>query len=76
MAYFLVRYNRRTGESQVDEYGGDRARAMNARFELERVHRSDQDMEFAVLASNSRESIEQTHPRYFRSVHELATGGI
>lgn len=65
-----------TGESHVDNYEDDRARAMSARFELEREHRTDQDMEFAVLASDSRESIERTHPRYFRGVGELAAGGI
>ena len=70
--YFLVTYNRRTGAHKVKNFGARRESAMQARFKLEREHRSDPKIEIVVLASDSQESIERTHPRYFQSASELA----
>jgi hypothetical protein len=50
---------------------------MSARFKLERKLRSRPEMEIVVLSSDSRESIERTHSRYFHTAGELAeTGGM
>ena len=77
MKYFLIKYNRRTGEHELKDFGARRGEAMSARFKLERKLRSRPEMEIVVLSSDSRESIERTHSRYFHTAGELAeTGGM
>ena len=73
VALFLLVYDRRTGSLDVDdEYpDADRASAMQRRFELEREHRLDPNIEVVLLEARSREVLEQTHARYFRTVREL-----
>jgi hypothetical protein len=72
MENFLIIYNRRTGESDVREFAAGRGReAIRARFEQERIHRGDADIEVVVLSSSSREELLKTHSRYFRSAEEI-----
>jgi hypothetical protein len=72
MKYFLITYDRSTGAYSVKDFGAMREHAMSARFQLEREHRADPEIEIVVLASDSQESIERTHPRYFHTASELA----
>jgi hypothetical protein len=74
MRNFLVVFNRRTGASTVREFpAGCGREAIRERFVLERQHRSDPDIEVAVLGSGSRSELEQTHQRYFRSATNGST---
>jgi hypothetical protein len=69
---FLVVYNRRTGENTVREFPpGSGREAARQRFIEERAHRGDPDIEVVVLGSGSREELEKTHSRYFRSAREM-----
>jgi hypothetical protein len=68
MRNFLVIFNRRTGANSVQEFpAGCGREAVRQRFVIERQHRDDPDIEVAVLGSGSREELEKTHSRYFRS---------
>lgn len=72
MKNFLVVYNRRTGENTVQEFPDGRGReAIRKRFEVERKHRGDSDIEVVVLVSSSRDELKKTHSRYFRSAGEI-----
>jgi hypothetical protein len=72
MRSFLVVYNRRTGSNSVREFPPGHGReAIRARFEAERQHRSNPDIEVVVLGSRSREELLKTHSRYFRSAREI-----
>jgi hypothetical protein len=65
---FLVIFNRRTGASSVSEFPvGCGREAIRQRFAVEREHRDDPDIEVVVLGSDSRDELERTHSRYFRS---------
>lgn len=67
MASFVIRYNRRTGESSVDEFSGPlgHRHALARRLELERDS-NDPDIEVVSLMSDSIETVARTHSRYFR----------
>lgn len=72
--HFLFQYNRRTGDlgkpisfSGVD--GG--RRALEARFKAESAT-VDPDVEIVVIEAESEHAMRRTHPRYFRTVSELA----
>ena len=75
MRSFLIVYNRRTGANDVREFAvGHGREAIHARFEQERLHRGDPDIEVVVIGSRSRDELEKTHSRYFRSARELLEG--
>lgn len=72
MRSFLIVYNRRTGSNDVREFPvGHGREAIRARFEEERLHRGDPDIEVVVLGSRSREELMKTHSRYFRSARQM-----
>lgn len=72
MNYFLIVYNRRSGQSAVREFGPDeREAALHERFRLEAA-RDDRDIEVVVVGSPSLEVLRRTHGRYFNSVEKLA----
>lgn len=73
MRSFLVVYNRRTGAHDVREFPvGHGREAIRARFEEERKHRGDSDIEVVVLGSQSLEELKKTHSRYFCSARQIA----
>ena len=73
MTQYLIRYRRSTGDLlQFEDLGPDRAAAMDRRFEEERAHKGDRDIEVVLLTASSREALIRTHARYFKSVPELA----
>ena len=75
MSNFLIVYNRRSGEQSVREFAaGQEREAIRARFLVERNHRGDSDIEVVVLSADSLETLERTHGRYFKNVHQLAAG--
>jgi hypothetical protein len=72
MRSFLVVYNRRTGANTLREFPPGHGReAIHARFEAEREHSGDPDIEVVVLGSHSKEELLRTHSRYFRSAREI-----
>lgn len=72
MRNFLVIYNRRTGARTVRDFGvGHGREAIRERFAVERKHSGDPDIEVVVLGSSSREELEKTHSRYFRSARQI-----
>lgn len=77
MRSFLIVYNRRTGDHAVREFPAGHGReAIRARFEEERKHRGDRDIEVVVLGSQSLEDLMKTHSRYFRSARQIAKDAV
>ena len=73
MIQYLVRYRRSTGDLlQFEDLGVDRAVAMGRRFNEERAHKDDPDIEVILLTASSREALIRTHARFFKSVPEMA----
>jgi hypothetical protein len=72
MPLFLVVYNQKTGAVQVQEWADDdREAALARRFELEREHRLEPEIEIVILGARSRDVLERTHGRYFHAVEDL-----
>jgi len=76
MTHFLVIFDRATGRVLREESFEDRSKALEARFEAERLHRKSATIEIVVLSANSKEDLHRTHARYFRTVGELAQLGV
>jgi len=72
--YFLVIYDRASGEVHLRDFGMAREQALKARFEAEQSGLND-ETEVVVLSAASRDDLERTHSRYFHSVSELARAG-
>jgi hypothetical protein len=74
--YFLLVYNRRTGElSRFDEFPSDQRReALHARFLEEERERDHSDIEVVVLGAESADVLKTTHGRYFKTIQELVEG--
>ena len=73
MKSFLLVYDRKAGKLLLDEEFAIDARdeALRKRFELEEQHRTDPNIEVVVLNAESREVLEHTHGRYFKTLREL-----
>jgi hypothetical protein len=69
---YLLVYDRALGKLLVEQEFSDRAAALRARFELERRHLGQKNIEIVVLGADSAEAIRRTHARYFRTAAELA----
>jgi hypothetical protein len=63
MPGYVIEFNRRTRERRVREFA-DHREAMRCRLRLE-ADRSDEDVEIAALISDSLETLQRTHSRYF-----------
>jgi hypothetical protein len=75
MKYFLIVYNRKTGDVQMRRFPAEqRAAAMRARFKAEQSHLDDPEIEVVVLGSASKENLKRTHGRYFSSTGDLLRG--
>ena len=73
MSYYLVVYDRSTGAVEVEEYAdNERELALRRRFIREREQAKRPEVEIVVLGAESREALEQTHARYFKTFQELA----
>jgi hypothetical protein len=77
MSYYLVVYDRSTGAVEVEEFTDqERDLALHQRFAHEREQRNRPEIEIVVLSAESREALERTHARYFKTVPELAQSGM
>lgn len=74
MKSFLLVYDRRAGKLLLDrEFSeSERDEALRQRFELEHQYRTDPNIEVVVVTAASREVVEHTHGRYFKTIEELA----
>ena len=69
---WLIVYKRSDGKLlRCDEFADGRA-ALAERFQAEREHAGDPDLEIVVLGADSLEALKVTHGRYFLSAPELA----
>jgi hypothetical protein len=76
MSYYLLVYDRSTGAVEVEEFANEeRDLALHRRFAHEREQRNLPDIEVVVLGAESREALERTHARYFKTFQELANTG-
>jgi hypothetical protein len=76
MSYYLLVYDRSTGAVEVEEFANEeRDLALHRRFAHEREQRNRPDIEVVVLGAESREALERTHARYFKTFQELANTG-
>lgn len=74
--YFLLVYARTEGRLLREEPFDDHREALVARFEEERAHRGDDNIEVVVLGADSREAMRNTHARYFHNIGEMASSGL
>lgn len=65
MTGFVIKYHRRTGELQVEEFEDLRSATLR-RVELEKATKDD-DVEIVALVGRSLEAIQSSHSRYFAS---------
>ena len=73
MKHFLIIYRRGEGRLiECRDLGSDRAAATHERLSAEKAYVKDPDVEVVILSAHSREMLERTHSRYFRSARELA----
>lgn len=73
MKHFLIVYRRSNGRLlECRDLGTDRAAATRERLAAEKAHLTEPDVEVVILSARSREVLERTHSRYFRSARELA----
>ncbi len=78
MSFFLVVYDRSTGElRELTEFSKDEAaRARWERLKRELAEREHPEIKVVVLTSPSRKALERTHARYFKSVSELTATAL
>lgn len=74
MNNYLIKYDRRSGHSDVWEFPGPGGRAAAIRERLRLEGESGADEEIVVIAADSRDDLARTHSRYFKSPSELARG--
>ena len=73
MKHFLIVYRRGEGHLvECRDLGPDRAAATTERLAAEKKYVRDPDVEVVILSAASRDVLERTHSRYFRSARELA----
>jgi hypothetical protein len=74
MTQFLILYDQARGKllDLVEFADEEREAALERRFELERQHHRDSNIEVVVLGAATRADLERTHGRYFKSVAQLA----
>lgn len=74
MRSFLLVYDRLAGKLLDDREfsASERDEALRQRFELEHRYRTDPNIEVVVITAASREVLEHTHGRYFKTIEQLA----
>lgn len=72
MKHFLIVYRRSDGLLlECRDLGSDRTSATAERLSAEKRYVADSDVEVVILSARSRDVLERTHSRYFRSAREL-----
>jgi hypothetical protein len=71
MIHFLLVFDRREGRVLSKQEFDVRSAAMAGRFEAERLHRDNPDIEVVVLGAQSADALKQTHARYFQDSRRM-----
>ncbi len=66
MIHFLLVFDRREGRVLSKQEFDTRSAAMAGRFEAERLHKDNPDIEVVVLGAQSDDALRRTHARYFQ----------
>jgi hypothetical protein len=66
MIHFLLVFDRREGRVLSKQEFDTRSAAMAGRFEAERLHKDNPDVEVVVLGAKSVDALKRTHARYFQ----------
>ena len=74
MTQFLIVYDQTAGfVVELTEFAdSERSHALDARFALERRYQDQPNIEVVALGADSREDLEATHGRYFKTIAQLA----
>ena len=72
MSYFLLVYDRRQQRLLSERVFAEHRQALRSRFSEERRRSGEADVEVVVIGAGSREDLQRTHARYFRSPRDLA----
>ena len=72
MAYFLLVYDRSSGQLVRQLSFDDDATALRGRFDAEREFKEQPNIEIVALSAASEEDLRRTHARYFLRLDELA----
>jgi len=72
MNHYLVVFDRSRGMVIHSQSYADPAKALDARFEAEREHRANPDIEVVVLGADSWDALKRTHGRYFKDFYQIA----
>jgi hypothetical protein len=76
MKQFLLVFDRSKGALiKLTEYSV-RSEALQARFDVERLHRHDPSIEVVVLSARSEGDLGRTHARYFEDTPQIAHRGL
>lgn len=73
MNHYLVVFARSSGTVVHSQRYVSHRQALAARFEAERRHRGDPDIEVVVLGAESWDALQRTHARYFQSLGQLVS---
>jgi hypothetical protein len=73
--HYLVVFDRAKGKIIRHQSYRNRDEALGARFEEERKHRRDSEIEVVVLGAASWDALRHTHGRYFKRFDQLAASG-
>ena len=74
MSHYLLVFDRARGEVLQEREFPDGPSALDARFQIEREQKRDDDIEIVVLDAESPEALRRTHARYFETPAELLRG--
>lgn len=71
MIHFLLVFDRREGRILSQREFDTRSAAMADRFEAERLHKGNPDIEVVVLGAESVAALKRTHARYFQDSRRM-----
>jgi hypothetical protein len=72
MRHYLLIYDRRAGKITRHRRYLNPGDALTARFEAEREHQNNPDIEVVVLSAESWTTVQRTHSRYFKNEQKIA----
>lgn len=73
VSHFLLVFDRAHSRLLSEQPFEDHRKALEQRFQAERMHRGNPDIEVVVLSAESRAALRMTHARYFESMSSLAS---
>jgi hypothetical protein len=65
-SYFLLVYNKSSGELEIEEFAADADRAAAEYGQRERRFRDRSEIEVVLVGADSLDTVKKTHSHYFR----------